>query len=366
MSWSIYVFVGLLVFAVAFVGLAYRLGWGWTGFAEGRKHERDRRVRPGKTLWDWLELLLVPFALAAAAFVLNELQSKREHQREDRQARVVRSRAVENRRDEVLRGYVQQMSQLILDGQLNKSAKQSEVRVLARTLTLTALRRLDGERKGIVIRFLAEGRLIDVSDPKVILHSADLRRVVLEGAVLRDTDLSETNLKDANFHRARLDGTMFSDADMRGANFRAAAAPDRNVFFDNADLAGTHFNRVFFPSADFTDANLRHANFRGAWLSEDVFTGACLTRASFRKALLKSVRLGALGDHVEFSGAAVLGSHGRRGGTVLHRSGWREADGAWKRESDGHGCSPEKSRGGPVNFHIDPRTGAAAAAWGSP
>ncbi len=44
--------VALAVFVVLVVG-GYALGWTWTGF-------------PGNTVWDWLRLLLVPFALPAA------------------------------------------------------------------------------------------------------------------------------------------------------------------------------------------------------------------------------------------------------------------------------------------------------------
>src|SRR3954447_19828200 len=45
--------VGLLIF-VAFVLAAYLVPMGWTGFA-------------GNTLWDWLELVLLPLVLATAS-----------------------------------------------------------------------------------------------------------------------------------------------------------------------------------------------------------------------------------------------------------------------------------------------------------
>jgi hypothetical protein len=48
-SWRVGLGVVVLVFAVLVVG-GYRGHWGWTGFE-------------GNTLWDWLKLLLVPFAL---------------------------------------------------------------------------------------------------------------------------------------------------------------------------------------------------------------------------------------------------------------------------------------------------------------
>lgn len=50
--WIAVLSASLAVFVVLVVG-GYGLGWEWTGFA-------------GNTLWDWIHLLLVPFALPAA------------------------------------------------------------------------------------------------------------------------------------------------------------------------------------------------------------------------------------------------------------------------------------------------------------
>ena len=51
----------------------------WTGFA-------------GKTLWNWLELLVIPLALAAVAFGLNYFANERDQRREDQRA--ARERAI--------------------------------------------------------------------------------------------------------------------------------------------------------------------------------------------------------------------------------------------------------------------------------
>lgn len=51
-TWWIVGVAGIAAFVI-FAILAYALDWEWTGF-------------PGNTLWDWLQLLLVPLALNAA------------------------------------------------------------------------------------------------------------------------------------------------------------------------------------------------------------------------------------------------------------------------------------------------------------
>ena len=62
MVWLLGLAVGGLVFGVLVIG-GYVLGWAWTGFR-------------GNTLWDWLELLVVPFVLPVVL-----LQLSREEER---------------------------------------------------------------------------------------------------------------------------------------------------------------------------------------------------------------------------------------------------------------------------------------------
>jgi hypothetical protein len=73
------------------------------------------------------------------------------------------------------------MSDLMLDRGLLTSREGSQSRAIARTLTRGVLRRLDGQRKGLVVQFLSESRLIDPKKPKVSMRGADLRGVTIQG-----------------------------------------------------------------------------------------------------------------------------------------------------------------------------------------
>lgn len=57
--WRLVLLVGLITLTVVALG-GYRFGWTWTGFR-------------GNTLWDWLELLIVPFVLPAVLAYLTTL-----------------------------------------------------------------------------------------------------------------------------------------------------------------------------------------------------------------------------------------------------------------------------------------------------
>jgi hypothetical protein len=71
--------VAIAIFGV-FVALAYRRRWQWTGLPAAGFSDNAVAQRP-KTLWNWLELLGIPLALATLAFLLNDAQTQRELRR---------------------------------------------------------------------------------------------------------------------------------------------------------------------------------------------------------------------------------------------------------------------------------------------
>src|SRR5215216_6104596 len=124
----------------------------WTGFR-------------GKTVWDFLQLLIVPLMLAAIGFWFTAQQDARQQQIENQRAQQAqkiegqraeaeRELADQRAQDEALQAYLDQMSGLLLERDLRDSAEDSEVRTLARARTLTVLERLDPSRKTAAMRFL--------------------------------------------------------------------------------------------------------------------------------------------------------------------------------------------------------------------
>lgn len=268
----------------------------WLGISERRWTKApNEEVRPAKTAWDWMQLLIVPIALAGIGYLFNHAESARDRKREDARARQAQFIAAENRRDQVLQDYLAKMDDLVLERRLRESRPASDVRGVARTLTLTALRRLDGKRKGEVVRFLADSRLIDgPGTPTVRLIDADLRRVVLTGARIRDV--------------------VFDAADLRNAKFGGTALD--SVRFEGARLDGASFPRAILVGVAFTGAGLKHASFRDARMDsartfvgalEPVsFEGACLSGATFAGADARRARFAeAEGLHVNFDRARV-------------------------------------------------------------
>lgn len=255
----------------AFVVLAYRRRWHWTGLPAAPASSTGVENRPAKTLWDWLQLLGIPVALATLAFFLNDAQSNRDQQREDRQAARQRTIAADAEREHTLRIYLAQMSDLMLERQLLRSKPGADVRNVARTATLTTVRRLDGPRRSLVVRFLAEaGLLVHEKDARatVSLTAANLREADLKSADLSRADFSGADLGGANFSGAFLSDAAFIAANLREANFREASLHRADL--RSADLRGADF-RAFGRRADLAGADLRGANLNGAYLPRALF-----------------------------------------------------------------------------------------------
>jgi hypothetical protein len=196
-------------------------------------------ARPGwigvsnKTFWDYLELLIVPAALAIGVYLLNRAQeserqaqeahreqereaeaeqrerereategARRERERLARESEIQYKLTVDNKRaqDAALQAYLDQMSHLLTDAErpLHRAQPGDTLSIVARARTLTVLPRLDYERNARVLQFLYESRMIAKERPVLDLRGADFSAAALRGAYLRGADLRETNLRETN------------------------------------------------------------------------------------------------------------------------------------------------------------------------
>jgi hypothetical protein len=186
----------------------------------------------GKPVWEWMQLLIVPLALAVIGLLFEMQQAERqralEEQQaalEDRRAKAERELAEQRAQDEALQAYLDQMSGLLLEKDLRTSEEDSEVRTLARARTATVIQRLDSDRNRNVIRFLKEAGLTSKEQSSIrLLAGADLRGANLEVTDLSDADLSVADLSDADLSSANLGFAELPEADLRRANLRGATA----------------------------------------------------------------------------------------------------------------------------------------------
>ena len=268
----------------------------------------------GKTVWDWMQLLIVPIALSLITLAFTWQQDARQQKIEDRRAQV--ERAVEEHRAQAereiqeeradhatLEAYLDQMVTLLLDRDLRASEEDSDVRRLARARTLVVLDALGPTRQERVLRFLHEADLIRPTPPNeqpvITLKYASLEnvelphRILLKGANLQQADLSGSDLTDIDFRGTYLAGAHLEEAKLERAELQGADLS--GAFLSGADLSGADLSNVDLSNAEglwepgtylwkrgagLNDADLSNAKLSGADLSNANLSGANLKGAN--------------------------------------------------------------------------------------
>ena len=179
-----------------------------------------------KGLWDWLELLVIPLALALGAWWFKREERKSE-------LRI----AIETDRRNLLATYFDRMENLLLGHRLIEDFEGEAVEI-GRARTLHILRSVDGKRKGHVIRFLIDCKALTLENKKRDIYNI----IRLSYADLSGVDLQNAHLEFVNCWCANLE-----DANLRDAH-----------------LAYTNLPYAFMRGADLTDADLSHANLENA------------------------------------------------------------------------------------------------------
>jgi uncharacterized protein YjbI with pentapeptide repeats len=327
---------------------------------KGRQAAREKEARKpwplkeisGKTLWDWLQLLVVPIMLLIITLTFSFQQNARQNAIEEQRAQVDREIEEQRSQSAALQAYLDQMTQLMLERNLREADQDSEVRTMARVRTLTVLASLDPARRKEVLRFLYEAQLLDRSGPVVELSGADLQSVDLSGtnlsggAFVVDTsdaaqqgvinmdvqagdyddsiDLSGADLSSADLSQSVLMAANLSDADLSNANLtRAVMTPGLRTIADMpsdyeaqdsflanipegfvtdlraADLSSATLRDAWLGGANLSYTNLANADLYSSWLP-----GASLVEANLTNAKLISVNL----SGADLTGANLSGA----------------------------------------------------------
>lgn len=200
-----------------------------------------------KSLWDWLQLLLLPVVLVAGLLWLNIQQNQTSIQLANQQRAEALKIAQNQQQTTLVTNYMNSISDMLLHEKLLHSATIDDVRVVAQAETLTTLSQLDPQHKGIVIRFLMQTELINNDFRVINLRGANLRGAQLHGTDIRDTyllgaDLQGADLSGSNLSYATLSYTSLVGANLSGANLQAAE-------MNNVDPTGANFK-----GADLKDA----------------------------------------------------------------------------------------------------------------
>jgi uncharacterized protein YjbI with pentapeptide repeats len=299
---------GLIAAVIVFWAIRPQAAPPWTGFTS---------PTGSRTLWDWLQLLLLPVSvIAASAFLVSRRDlsaSAAVPGTPDLPDEHIRRESEERR----LHSLFDQLTALLFERGLRDAPDGAEVRRVARALTATILWDLDGSRKGQLLRFLYELQLISLPRPVVPLAGANLSAADLSSMDLRKVDLRQAILRRANLRAAQLDEADFGGADLSGADLRQALGSGprlgggkwRPPNLIGANLFRANLHHANLAESDLTGIALREANLDAADFRDAILTGSVLDGASMRAANLKGASMReAMLNGANLAGAQLVGA----------------------------------------------------------
>jgi uncharacterized protein YjbI with pentapeptide repeats len=276
---------------IALIILGYVFKWDWTGLSAYTPPNKE--YQRGKTLWDWLAALAIPVAIAGGTAWFSNQQEQRS-----------RSIAYNQQQDNILKTYLDNMSDLVISHNLRNSNDNDPVRDVARGQTIVAIQRLGTEdkeseddiarnnkRKARLLESLHELKLInkdhliipmvaawlhdtDMSATRSDLDNDDLRFVDINHAKLNNVQmdnidlscsgLDQTQLKYSILTSAKLHGTRLIGADLSSADLSNADLSKNSVPCSYGAGMGTNPNGAILVGANLSDAILDGADLHGA------------------------------------------------------------------------------------------------------
>jgi len=269
-----FILIVIIIFLLTYLKQKIDFSNPYLGFGEFSKNEF---YRPSKTLWDWLELLIVPITLVLGGYFLNRFDKKHERRIVDERISSEQDIAEARNQEIALREYIDRISELLIDKNLQNTNAKSAIANVATIRTLNILRRLSSDRNRLVIYFLYDSGLLKLSgylDPIISLKEADQINLNLYAANLPGINLKSAKLKNANLQFTILTDSLLNGADLRETNLQLTN-------FTNAQLELVDFRDANLNLTVLYDTNLKGSNFNGADLRDTMFVRANIEGANF-------------------------------------------------------------------------------------
>ncbi len=204
--------------------------------------------------------------------------------------------------------------------ELNESSSAS---LVARFATLSALHRLDRNRRNSLVRLLYESKLITYRSgdyqPPILLYSTNLTDLNLhdgsDQGVFFHLSLEDTIMTKADFHESHIPGARFNKAILIHANFSSSwnsiscdeydDIDCRNnfehLFFEKADLTSASFFSATYDHADFTLAIMINANLNHFFCENCIFISTVMNEVNLQHGDIRNSSFAfATLDHANF------------------------------------------------------------------
>ncbi len=292
-KWQVWAFVLLLLFIAVLVVFIRNTSFDWRPYDSSTQNVRN------PTLWDFLELFIIPTFLVLGGFALDRVNRQRERERQKLEAEKNQKEVAhrEKLKEDIERERYQRINlrefmdriESLYTGKGEELFNINEpARVTARARIKHVLHQADMKRKQHVIDFLLDSSLA------LVTHGQDKKCSLLEGFSLEQTDfcglkmrgidLTHVNLKGAHFENSSdLSDACLLNANVSGTNFSETLLSDANLSRVHANVESNENreNQTFFSHSQMERCDLSHAEL---WNVQ--FDNVTLIEAKFHAAYL--------------------------------------------------------------------------------
>lgn len=303
LKWIGYVFLVIFLMVVLLQGailLETRLGWTFIGIGKYEVPNKNPNAtepifyRPAKTLWNLLEVLIIPVFVAVAIWYLDRQDNQRKEKIADNERKQRTILAQNERMQAVLTDFIEKVSDLILVYEQSNPRNRKHVRNIIHARVIDAAKELDENRKAQVFEFLHTlGRLTPLkSGPRLhnvlaneedhqssendynfqIPQKPDGNYQRFPDSILDRVDFSKIRLKDIRSEPIDISGVRMQDAVVENADF------------SNCILRGVRFDRAQFDNIQLIDSILDFSYWQQSKIKKSKFTNAKLNEVDFTEA----------------------------------------------------------------------------------
>jgi uncharacterized protein YjbI with pentapeptide repeats len=254
--------------------------------------------KPNHSCFEWIQLFIsisIPVAIAVYTVLENnrDLAIATNNRAQDLDI------AYHQQQDLIVQECLKILSKLIekYGSTLNENVSAS---LAARFVILSAIYRLDRERRNFLVQLLYQSKLITYQSndyqPPVSLHSANLTDLDLidecDNIKLVYLSLENTIMTKANFHKSHIHGGRFNNAILSNADFSGthnSLSPDENddidfthnsyqSSFEHANLTSTSFVFAAYDNVDFSLAIMQNANLKNFFCENCMFSSTMMSK----------------------------------------------------------------------------------------
>lgn len=255
--------VRIIIIALLAIGGGFLFYWAvqpdnspeWTGFGTYTETENKTRY---KTLWDWLDLIIIPASIGLFAWMYTEFEKDKNEKLEE-----------EKTKSGILESFINTMTELLVQHNLATNPDQKRL-AIARTRINMALGQLDGHRKGLILQFLYESDLID-KNPIFKLLGNNFNDSILDNIVLGEAEIKGAYFKNASIRNANLNGINLTSSNLANADLFETQLDQANLSYTN--LTNVNFENTDLRTVEFEGADLTNANLNGATINQSQLDG---------------------------------------------------------------------------------------------